>query len=87
MRDRLIVGVLWVGLTAAGELGAARWLAAFPVVASAEGRVVDESFGTLLRLLVPVFAFVLALLLYAAARFRGRVAPATTASSPGRGSG
>lgn len=72
MRDQLIVAVVWLALTAIGEALVGQWPRLAPVVASAEGRVVDEGIALLLRLAVPVFAFVVAFLLVAAVRFRAR---------------
>lgn len=75
MRDHAVAGVLWVALTAAGLWVAQRWIDGLPVVASAEGRVIDHSFALLLRLVVPVFTFVVSLLLYTAVRNRSRGHP------------
>ena len=72
MRDHAFAGALWVALTAAGLWLARRWTEALPVVASAEGRVIDHSFSLLLRFVVPIFTFVVTLLLYTAVRYRSR---------------
>lgn len=70
MRDHAVAGALWVALTAAGLWLAQRGIQALPAVASAEGRVIDHSFALLLRFVVPVFTFIVTLLLYTAVRNR-----------------
>ena len=72
MRDHAVVGGLWVALTAAGLWLARRAIDALPVVASREGQVIDHSFATLLQFVVPIFAFVVAFLLYTCLRNRSR---------------
>ena len=72
MRDHVVAGILWVTLTAVGLWVAQRWIDGLPVAASVEGQVIDHSFALLLRLLVPVFTFVVSLLLYTTVRNRSR---------------
>ncbi len=72
MKDFVVVAVLWVALTVAGEWLAQMWIESLPVLASVEGLVVDEGFAFVLRIVVPIFAFCVALLLNAAISFRGR---------------
>ena len=70
-RDGVVVGVIWLGLTVVGE--ALAWEAEFfPSAASDQATIVDESFRTLVRLAIPVMAFVIAMLVYSALRFRHR---------------
>lgn len=72
-RDLLVVGLLWLGLSAAGELAVEFFAAdAFPLVAAREGEVSDDAIVVLLRVVVPVFAFIGVVILYSALRFRAR---------------
>ncbi len=73
-RDYVSAAVLWVVLTVVGEILAAR-ADIFPPAAAEEARIVDDAFRLLTLLSVPVFAFVLAVLLYSLARFRVRGEP------------
>ncbi len=68
------VVLLWVVLTALGLVGAAR-VDLLPVAAAREARIIDDAFRFLMLLAVPVFTFVLAVLLYAVAAFRARREP------------
>jgi len=68
-RHFLNAAVLWVVLTAAGELLALR-TTFYPTAAAEEARIIDSSFTLLLVLGVPVFTFVLAVLIYSLLRFR-----------------
>ncbi len=70
MRRHLIgPAVLWIVLTALGELLVALF-DPMPSGASAESSIVRGAFHLLAVLAVPVFAFVLAVLLYSVIRFR-----------------
>ncbi|HXF71061.1 MAG TPA: cytochrome c oxidase subunit II [Actinomycetota bacterium] len=70
----VVAGVLWLGLTALGEV--ALWRPRFfPGRYAAEAQLVDSAFLLLARLAVPVFAFVLSVLVVAVARFRHRRGP------------
>lgn len=72
-RDLIVVGALWLALTALGEAVVELFAAdAFPVVAAREGEVSDEAILFILRVVVPVFAFVGAVIVYAMLRFRAR---------------
>ncbi|MDQ7843561.1 MAG: cytochrome c oxidase subunit II [Armatimonadota bacterium] len=73
MRRHLAAALLWAALTAAG-LWAAR-VDLLPLAAAREAAIIDEAFRLLLRLSVPVFAFVLAVLIYSLVRFRVRGEP------------
>lgn len=67
--DAVAVVVIWLALTGAGE--ALVWdLSIFPTRGAREAQVADRAFLVLGRLAVPVFAFVVAMLLYSALRFR-----------------
>lgn len=68
-RDLIIAGVIFVVLTVAGEVWVAR-TDFHPLPASREAAIVDGAFDLLMVLSVPVFAFVIAVLGYALARFR-----------------
>lgn len=72
----LIVVILWIVLTVVSEILVIA-LAPFllPSVAAVEGRIVDDAFRTLMMLAVPVFAFVVAMLIYSVLRFRRRGEP------------
>lgn len=68
-RDIAIVAGLWLVLTAAAEW----WVSQtriHPVGASEEAEIVDGAFNLLLYLGIPVFTFVLVVLIYAIFRFR-----------------
>lgn len=72
-RDLVVVGLLWLALTAAGEVAVELYAAdAFPLVASREGEVSDDAILVLLRVVVPVFAFIGVVIVYSALRFRAR---------------
>lgn len=68
-RDLMITGLIFVVLVVAGEVWVAR-TDFHPVPASREAGIVDGAFDLLMVLSVPVFAFVMAVLGYALARFR-----------------
>lgn len=83
-RERWAVGLLWLGLTAAGE--ALVWNAPiFPGLYAREAEVSDSAFLLLMRLAVPVFAFVVAMLAVSLVRFRSRGEPQGS-GAPIRGS-
>lgn len=68
-RDIAIVATLWLVLTAAAEW----WVSQTPIQpvrASEEAEIIDEAFDLLLYLGIPVFTFVLVILVYAILRFR-----------------
>jgi cytochrome c oxidase subunit 2 len=68
-----VVGI-WLVLTAVGEVLV--WnLSIFPTRGAREAEIADRAFVVLARLAVPVFAFVVAMLLYSALRFRSRGRP------------
>ncbi len=72
--DAAAVALLWAVLTAVGEVLV--WnLPIFPARGAREAEVADRAFLVLGRLAVPVFAFVVAMLLYSALRFRARGRP------------
>lgn len=74
-REWFLVGALWVALTVLGEVLV--WNAPiFPGEYAREADVSDSAFRLLMRLAVPVFAFVLAMLVVSVARFRVRGVPA-----------
>lgn len=68
-RDLMVTGIIFVILTVAGEIWVYR-TDFHPFAASREAGIVDGAFDLLMVLSVPVFAFVLAVLGYALARFR-----------------
>jgi cytochrome c oxidase subunit 2 len=72
VNDFVVVAILWTVLTVAGEFLAQWWINSFPVLASVEGLVVDEGFAFVLRTVVPIFAFCVALMLNAAISYRAR---------------
>lgn len=74
-RDGWLAAALWLGLTAVGE--AAVWNARiFPGGYAREAEVSDSAFRLLMRLAVPVFAFVLAVLVVSVVRHRAKGKPA-----------
>jgi cytochrome c oxidase subunit 2 len=70
-RHALVVALLWVALTIIGEILLIRYNP-FPVAAAEEAEVIDHAFRVLMHMAVPVFAFVVVVLLYVALRFRAR---------------
>ncbi|MFZ5852115.1 MAG: cytochrome c oxidase subunit II [Actinomycetota bacterium] len=64
------LGVLGLALTGLGEWAVTVLARNLPLLASTEGAVVDEALVVLLRLVVPVFAFVTLALVFALTRFR-----------------
>lgn len=68
------MALIWAALTALGEVLV--WnVSIFPTPGAREAEVADRAFLVLSRLAVPVFAFVVAMLLYSALRFRSRGRP------------
>ncbi len=73
-RDGWVVGLAWVVLTVLGEI--LLWnLPIFPPEGAREAAVADEAFRMLTRLAVPVFAFVVVILVFSVLRFRARGRP------------
>jgi cytochrome c oxidase subunit II len=70
-RDYVNVGILWFILTFIGELMLPA-LNLFPFLASEQGATIDSAFSYLLIMSIPVFAFVVAALVYSIFRFRDR---------------
>lgn len=68
-RDFLLVGLLWLGLTAIGEAVAVSW-DYLPLAAAEEADIVDEAFEALVYMGIPVCAFVFATVAYSFIRFR-----------------
>ncbi|GBD11927.1 Cytochrome c oxidase subunit 2 [bacterium HR23] len=68
-RPVLVVVLLWATLTLLGEILAVRYNP-FPAPAAEEGERIDHAFRWLMYLAVPVFAFVVSVLLYSVLRFR-----------------
>ena len=73
-RDVLIVALLWMLLTAAGEVIAILWDFQ-PLGAAEEADLVDGAFFVLVVLAIPVCAFLFATLVYSVFRFRQRGEP------------
>ena len=73
-RHVLIVAILWAAFTVAGEALVISY-SPFPVAGAEEADVVDEAFTLLTYLAVPIFAFVLAIILYSMLRFSRRGEP------------
>jgi cytochrome c oxidase subunit 2 len=72
-RDLVVVGALWLAVTAIGEVLVEVLAAgAFPLVAAEEGEVADGAILLILRLAVPIFAFVGVVVVYTMLRFRPR---------------
>ncbi len=68
-RDVWIVVILWVVLSIVGELLALN-ANIYPVVAAEEAEHLDGAFRTLMMLGIPVFVFVVVVLVYSVVRFR-----------------
>jgi cytochrome c oxidase subunit 2 len=73
-KDFLFAGLLFLLLTLAGEVVAVTW-DYFPLAAAEEAKLSDDAFRVLVIMAVPVFAFVLATMLYCFFRFRQRGEP------------
>ncbi|MBI3969843.1 MAG: cytochrome c oxidase subunit II [Chloroflexi bacterium] len=73
-KHALWVALLWITLTVAGE-AVVLTFDVLPPVAAEEGRVVDAAFRLLTILGMPVFTFVVAVLVYSVLVFRSRGTP------------
>jgi cytochrome c oxidase subunit II len=73
-RDGVLVGLFWLILTVVGEMVALR-VEFFPSPAADQATIIDDSFRMLVLLAIPVMAFVIAMLVYSALRFRHRGDP------------
>ena len=71
-RHALIAVVLWILISAAGFIAVFAY-DPFPVAAAEQATLIDDAFTLLTLLAVPVFAMVVAFLLYSAFSFRRRV--------------
>lgn len=70
-RHLLWAGGIWLVLTVLGEAAIQLLLVdSFPVSAAREGRVADDAILFLLRIVVPVFTFVVVVIVYSMIRFR-----------------
>ena len=70
-RDAIIVAVIWVALVVVGEI-LVYGFSYLPAQFSREAHVVDDAYILLSALAVPVFAFVIAMVVYSVIRFRAR---------------
>ncbi len=70
-QDAIRVGLLWLGLVVVLE---AVWFATeiLPRQYAEEAKIIDDAFNLLTILGIPVFSFVVAMLIYSAFRFRSR---------------
>ncbi|VAW01093.1 Cytochrome c oxidase polypeptide II [hydrothermal vent metagenome] len=68
-KDILNATLLWIVLSILGWILVLNWNI-FPPALAREARIVDDAFNLLTVLAVPVFTFVVAILIYAAFRFR-----------------
>lgn len=68
-RDFLLAGLLWLVITAIGEVVAVNWDFQ-PLAAAKEADIVDEAFNALVYMAIPVCAFVFAAVIYSFIRFR-----------------
>lgn len=83
-REEITAALLWLALTATGEV--ALWNAPLlPARYSDTAHISDDAFLVLTRLAIPVFAFVVTVLVVSLLRFRSRGAP-TEDGEPIRGS-
>lgn len=74
-RHLLIAGAVWIILTIILEAAVPPFERTLPAVGAREGEVVDAAFRLLLILGIPVFTFVVAVVLYAVLAFRSRGEP------------
>ncbi len=79
-RHFVITAIIWAILTAIGEVGAFANL--YPTVGSEEAQDFDDIFRLLLYMGIPVFTFVIAVLIYAMLEFRTRGAGAPGSDGP-----
>ncbi len=84
-RDLWIVAAWWAGVTVLGEILVGPLLRLYPEAASREGVVSDDAIFYLLRLVVPVVALVVILLVYSMVRFRARAGEVGDAPAQARG--
>ena len=68
-RDLINTGLLWLVLTILGWVLVLNWNI-FPPALAREAEIVDNAFNLLMVLAVPVFTFIVAIMIYAAFRFR-----------------
>ncbi len=68
-RDYILVSILWLALTAIGEL-LAIFVDIYPAVSSDKGEVIEQAFRVLVYFAVPVLTLVIAVLLYTVATRR-----------------
>jgi cytochrome c oxidase subunit 2 len=85
-RDYVSVAILWFVLTFLGELSLPVFDFFFPMPASEEAVVIDDAFRLLIILGIPVFTFVVAVLVYSIFRFRARSETNKAEGPPIRGS-
>ena len=69
-RDLIIVGALWLALTAIGELLAV-FVDIYPLARSDKGEDIEHAFRVLIYFAVPVFTMVVAVLVYTVAQAVG----------------
>lgn len=84
-RDLWIVAAWWAGVTLLGEVLVGPLVRLYPEAASREGVVSDDAIFYLLRLVVPVVALVVILLVYSMVRFRARAGEEGDAPLQARG--
>jgi len=68
-KDFLLAGLLWLALTAIGEVVAVQW-DYLPLAAAEQADIIDEAFEILVYMAIPVCAFVFAAVAYSFFRFR-----------------
>jgi cytochrome c oxidase subunit 2 len=85
-RDYVSVAILWFALTFFGELLLPAFDFFFPMPASEEAGVIDDAFRLLIIFGIPVFTFVVAVLVYSIFRFRVRSETNNEEGPPIRGS-
>lgn len=69
-RDVLVVGILWVLLSAVGEAVVSYVIAHYPPLASRQADVTGDAVFFLLRVTVPVFVLITLVVVYSAIRYR-----------------
>ncbi|MBI5948640.1 MAG: cytochrome c oxidase subunit II [Chloroflexi bacterium] len=79
-RHLVITAIIWAILTAIGEAGALANL--YPTVGSSEAKDFDDIFKLLLYMGIPVFTFVIAVLIYSMLEFRTRGEGAPDSDGP-----
>lgn len=68
--DVLTVGVLWVLLSALGEIAVSYVIEHYPLLASRQAEITGEAVFFLLRITVPVFVLITLVVVYSAIRYR-----------------